>query len=264
MPDFLNVDGVRLEFVSIGEPGDGQPGFVLLHEGLGCVDMWRNFPQSLHHASGRNVFVFSRRGYGRSDPKPAPWSLDYMHEEALEILPRVLAAAGLDDVILVGHSDGASIALIYAGGVEDHSARGLILMAPHVFNEPVCVQSIELARKAYQETDLRSRLNLYHGTNVDHAFWGWNRAWLDPGFLDWNIEKYLSSVTVPTLLIQGKQDQYGTAKQIEAIQRQINAPVRCELLHDCGHSPYIDQPQAVLESIGRFLDAVREPKTPIR
>lgn len=257
MTDFLDVDGVRLEYMSIGDHGVGGAGLVLLHEGLGCVRMWRNFPQRLHEASGRQVFVYSRRGYGRSDAKPAPWSIEYMHEEGLHILPRVLAAANLDDVILVGHSDGASIALIYAGGVESHSARGLVLMAPHVFNEAVCVESIEKARVAYQHTELRSRLQRYHGDNVDDAFHGWNGAWLDPGFLEWNIEQYLPAVTVPTLLIQGRQDQYGTARQVEAIERQIDAPVKCRMLSDCGHSPHIDQPQAVLDSIKHFLDTGR-------
>lgn len=255
MTEHLNVDGVRLEFVSFGKRDSSLSTLVLLHEGLGCVEMWRDFPRKLHEATGRHVFVYSRQGYGKSDPKPAPWSLDYMHVEGLEVLPRVLEAAGLEDVVLVGHSDGASISLIYAGGVECHTARGLILMAPHVFNETVSVNSIDQARKTYDETNLRARLQRYHGDNVDHAFWGWNGAWLDPGFLNWNIEQYLSSVTIATLLIQGKQDQYGTAKQVEAIERQINAPVRCELLEDCRHSPYIDQPQTVLARVHDFLGA---------
>jgi pimeloyl-ACP methyl ester carboxylesterase len=253
MTDYLTVDGVRLECVSIGRPGGGLPSLVLLHEGLGCVEMWRDFPGRLHAESGRHVFAYSRQGYGRSDPKPAPWSLEYMHEEALEVLPRVLTEAGLDDVVLVGHSDGASIALIYAGGVAEQAATGLVLMAPHVFNEPVCVESIEQARALFLGSDLRIRLERYHGANVDHAFWGWNRAWLDPGFLGWNIERYLHSVTVPTLLIQGEQDQYGTPKQIDAIERGIAAPVQCEMLPACRHAPYVDQPRAVLRSICEFL-----------
>ena len=255
MPEFLNVDGVRLEFLSIGEARGNLPSLVLLHEGLGCVEMWRDFPQRLQEVTGRHVFAYSRQGYGRSDPKPAPWPLDYMHAEGLEILPRVLEAAGLTDVVLVGHSDGASISLIYAGGVKGHHASGLILMAPHVFNEAVSVASIEQARTAYRETDLRARLQRYHGDNVDHAFLGWNGAWLDPGFLRWNIEQYLPSVTVPTLLIQGKQDQYGTTRQVDAIERQIKGPVRCELLADCRHSPHIDKPLTVLACVREFLDA---------
>ena len=258
MTDYLHVDGVRLEYRVIGSLDSDLPPLVLLHEGLGCVEMWRDFPQRLAEASGHPVFVYSRQGYGRSDPKPHPWSLRYMHEEGLEKLPEVLAEAGLKDAILVGHSDGASIALIYAGGVSNPRVRALILMAPHVFNEPVCVASIEQAKKAYLDTDLRSRLQRYHGDNVDHAFWGWNGAWLDLGFRLWNIERYLSNVSVPTLLLQGEQDQYGTTKQLEAIQRQVTAPVQCELIAGCRHSPHIDQPELVLSHIKNYLDTHRE------
>lgn len=236
-----------------GRTDGNKPVLVLLHEGLGCLEMWRDFPERLHAETGHPVFVYSRHGYGRSTRKPAPWPLTYMHEEGLTVLPEVLATAGLDRVILVGHSDGASIALVYAGGVDGHRAQSLILMAPHVFNEPVCVASIEQAKVAYEQTSLRERLERYHGDNVDDAFWGWNRAWLDPGFLDWNIEAYLPAVSVPTLLLQGEQDQYGTGKQLEAIQRQLDATVATELIPDCRHSPYIDQPDRVLALIGEYL-----------
>ncbi len=229
------------------------PVLVLLHEGLGCVEMWRDFPQRLKEETGYPVFVYSRQGYGRSDPKPAPWSVRYMHDEGLNILPRVLAAAGLRDVILLGHSDGGSIALIYSGGIPDPLARALILLAPHVFNEPVCVASIEQARTAYLETDLRRRLQRYHGDNVDHVFWGWNGAWLHLDFLSWNIEPYLPAVSVPVLLMQGEQDQYGTARQVEAITAQLPAPTQAVMIPDCGHSPYIDQPRAVIDQIKGFL-----------
>ena len=256
MTEYLQVDGVRLEYRLIGSLDSDLPVLVLLHEGLGCVEMWRDFPQRLAETIGYPVFVYSRQGYGRSDPKPHPWSVEYMHEEGLVKLPEVLATAGLDNVILVGHSDGASIALIYTGSIRDPRVRALILMAPHVFNEPVCVASIEQAKTAYLETDLRSRLQRYHGDNVDHAFWGWNGAWLDLDFLNWNIEEYLPGVSVPTLVIQGEQDQYGTVKQMEAIQRQVSGPVQCELLADCRHSPYLDQPDAVLSHIARYLSEI--------
>lgn len=254
MTEYIEVDGVHLEYRVIGSLDSEKPVLVLLHEGLGCVEMWRDFPRRLAETSGHPVFVYSRQGYGRSDPKPHPWSVEYMHEEGLQKLPRVLAMAGLENVILVGHSDGASIALIYTGGVKDPRVRALILMAPHVFNEPVCVASIEQAKTAYLETDLRTRLQRYHGENVDDAFWGWNGAWLHLDFLNWNIEEYLPGVSVPTLVIQGEQDQYGTAKQLEAIRRQVSAPVQCELLPDCRHSPYIDQPDAVLVYIKSYLN----------
>lgn len=256
MTDYLQVDGTRLEYRLIGERGADSPVLVLLHEGLGCVDMWRGFPQQLSEATGFPVFVYSRQGYGRSDPKPAPWPLRYMHDEGLTVLPRVLAAAGLNQVILVGHSDGASIALVYAGGVYGQQAKALILMAPHVFNEPVCVASIEQARRTYLDGDLRTRLRRYHGENVDHAFRGWNGAWLDPGFLNWNIEQYLPDVSVPTLVLQGEQDQYGTIKQVQSIQSQVGGSVTTALLPACRHSPHLDQPQAVLAAIGEFVEDI--------
>jgi pimeloyl-ACP methyl ester carboxylesterase len=254
MTDYLEVDGVRLEYRRVGPGNTDLPVIVLLHEGLGCVDMWRTFPQNLSDTTGHPVFVYSRQGYGRSDPKPAPWSLRYMHDEGLEVLPKVLAAAGLDDVILVGHSDGASIALIYAGGAGGHCACALILMAPHVFNEPVCVASIEQARDSFIEKDLRARLQRHHGDNVDHVFWGWNGAWLDLGFRGWNIEQYLPAVNLPVLLIQGNQDQYGTVAQIEAIERQVSGFAERALIDDCTHRLHKDQPDAVLAYIVQFLD----------
>lgn len=254
MTDYLEVGGVRLEYRLIGAGGPGLPTLVLLHEGLGCVDMWRNFPRRLADATGHRVFLYSRQGYGRSDPRAPPWPTSYMHREALETLPGVLDAAGLDRVILVGHSDGASIALIYAGGAADMRARSLILMAPHVFNEPVCVASIERARDAYRETDLRRRLQIYHGGNVDNAFWGWNGAWLHPEFLEWNIEEYLPAIEAPVLLLQGREDQYGTARQLAAIEAQAAGPVKTVLIPDCRHSPYIDQPEVVLAEVGSFLE----------
>lgn len=257
MTDYLKVDGVRLEYQLFGSPAAGSPVLVLLHEGLGCVDMWRDFPRRLHQTTDCPVFVYSRQGYGRSDPKPSPWSVEYMHEEGLEVLPRVLDAAGLDDVILVGHSDGGSIALIYSGGVPGHRARALILMAPHVFNEPLCVASIEQARMAFKDTDLRLKLQRYHGDNVDHAFWGWNGAWLDLDFLGWNIEQYLPAITVPILLMQGEQDQYGTVRQLDAIAAQVASPIRSVVIPDCRHSPFIDQPRLVLDQIGDFLASIR-------
>lgn len=250
---YLDVDGIRLEYRWIGSRATDLPVIVLLHEGLGCVDMWGTFPRDLSEATGHPVLVYSRQGYGRSDPKPAPWPLRYMHEEGLEVLPKVLVAAGLDNVILVGHSDGASIALVYAGGVVNQHASALVLMAPHVFNEPECVDSIEQARTAYQTTALRKRLQRYHGDNVDHAFWGWNGAWLHRDFLSWNIEPYLPDVSVPVLLLQGEQDQYGTSKQVDAIVRKIKGPAKSVFLSGCRHSPYIDQPQAVLAHIRHFL-----------
>ena len=253
MRGYLEIDDVRLEYELYGRPNSGLPTLVLLHEGLGCIDMWMDFPMRLLQATGYPVFAYSRRGYGRSDPKLPPWSRRFMHDEGLEILPKVLVAAGLDEVVLVGHSDGASIALIYSGGVEQQIASAIVLMAPHVFVEDISVTSIEQAARAYTRTSLREKLMRYHGDNVDGAFWGWNKAWLDPDFANWNIERYLSGVAIPTLLIQGEDDQFGTGKQLIAIERQICGPVTTRMLPDCRHSPHIDQAAATLQEIASFL-----------
>lgn len=255
MTDYLEIDGIHLEYQWIGDPNNApMPTLVLLHEGLGCIDMWRDFPQRLMQTTGYPIFLYSRHGYGRSDPKPEPWSLRYMHEEGLELLPKVLRAVGLRDVILVGHSDGASISLIYTGGVTQPQVSALILMAPHVFNEELCINSIAQAKSAYENTNLREKLQRYHGDNVDNAFWGWNKAWLAPGFAGWNIEEYLAGIKIPVLLLQGEDDQYGTRKQLEAIQTQVDASVTTSLLPNCRHSPYIDQPDLVLLEVKSFLD----------
>jgi pimeloyl-ACP methyl ester carboxylesterase len=179
-----------------------------------------------------------------------------MHREALEVFPKVLDAAGIGDCVLVGHSDGGSIALIYAGGVAGHRARGLVTMAAHVFNEKVCVDSIAQARMAYATTDLRQRLTRYHGENVDNAFRGWNDVWLSEEFWHWNIEEFLPRITVPILAMQGLDDEYGTEVQVDAILRQVGGPAQKLMLPACKHSPHRDQPQIVIEAIGRFLHSL--------
>lgn len=249
----LEADGKRLEARWIGPPPEQAPTLVFLHEGLGCVALWKDFPQRLTVATGCGALVYSRAGYGASDPVELPRPLTYMHHEGLETLPQVLDAAGIRRAVLVGHSDGASIALIHAGGVRDPRVEGLILMAPHVFNEPLCVASIEKARDAYRGGTLREGLAKYHGDNVDVAFWGWNRAWLDPGFLEWNLESFLPGVAVPALLIQGRDDEYGTAAQIEAIERQVAGPRVTLWLDECGHAAHRDRPEAVVDAASEFL-----------
>ena len=176
---------------------------MFLHEGLGSVGLWRDFPRTLADATGLPAFVYSRAGYGESDAAPLPRSVRYMHEEA-ELLPEILAAAGIDDPVLVGHSDGASIAIIHAGS--GGKARALVLEAPHVFTEPMGLRSIANAREAYERGDLRQRLAKYH-QDVDAAFWGWNRPWLDPEFRDWNLEEFLPRIAAPVLVVQGEQDE---------------------------------------------------------
>lgn len=250
---YLNVGGKHLEYQWIGPGPDQAPTLVLLHEGLGCVALWRDFPQRLSEATDCGVLVYSRLGYGGSDPVDVPRPLSYMHEEALDMLPGVLNATGIREAILVGHSDGASIALIHAGGVRDPRVRGVVVMAPHVFTEEMCVASIREARDAFETTSLRDRLAKYHGDNVDCAFRGWNRAWLDPDFMHWNIEEYLPGIRVPVLIIQGRQDEYGTALQVESIERQVSGPVKALWLDDCRHSPFKDQPDATLEGLAHFI-----------
>jgi pimeloyl-ACP methyl ester carboxylesterase len=249
---YLDVSGQRLECRRIGRAGVDGLGLLLLHEGLGSVSLWRDFPDRLAEASGLPLFVWSRAGYGRSSPVPLPRPLTYMHDEALKVLPRVIAAAGFPRPVLVGHSDGASIAAIQAGAAPAPGLAGLILMAPHFFVEEMGLRSIAKAREAYVAGDLRRRLARHHA-DVDVAFYGWNGAWLDPRFRQWDITEFLPAIRVPVLLIQGLDDEYGTLAQIETAERLIPAPVERLVLARCGHSPYRDQPQATLEAMARFV-----------
>jgi pimeloyl-ACP methyl ester carboxylesterase len=226
--------GLELEILRIG-PESGTT-LVFLHEGLGSVGQWRDFPEKVSQATGLGAFVYSRAGYGKSDPAPMPRPVSYMHEEAA-MLPAILRAANISDAILVGHSDGASIAILYAG---QNPCRGLILEAPHVFTEEAGLRSIANARAAYEKGDLRARLSRWH-ENVDAAFWGWNGPWLHPEFRAWNIEASLPGIAAPILVIQGVNDEYGTRAQVDAIAAK--APkVETLVLDDCGHAPHKDQP----------------------
>jgi len=247
---FVDIGDSRLEYIRIAGTG---PQLVLLHEGLGSVAMLREFPVALAAATGSEVIVYSRRGYGRSSPLKAPRALDYMHVEACDILPALLKALDIKHPVLLGHSDGASIALIYAGSRLPSS--GIIVMAPHVFVEDVTVASIAAAKEAYRTTDLPQRLGRYH-ESPDGAFWGWNDIWLKPEFLNWNIEEVVPQIAVPILSIQGQGDEYGTAAQVEAIRRVARVPCAVELLPDCRHSPHRDQPQRTIELIKGFRAAI--------
>jgi pimeloyl-ACP methyl ester carboxylesterase len=253
--------GKRLEAVAYGPPPDQAPTIVMLHEGLGCVALWRDFPEALAAATGHGVFAYSRAGYGRSDPVDLPRPLDYMSREARFSLPAALEAIGLERGILLGHSDGASIAAIYAGEHADERIKGLILMAPHVFTEEMGLASIAEARRAYEAGELRPRLAKYHA-QVDNAFCGWNGAWLDPGFKAWNIEDGVGRWRVPALIIQGVDDQYGTLKQIRAIEARSPAPVTSLILEACRHSPQVDQPEATLDAIVQFCAKVMAAEAP--
>jgi pimeloyl-ACP methyl ester carboxylesterase len=249
----LLAGGRRLEYEWRGAGPDAAPTLVFLHEGLGCVTMWRDFPARLAEATGLRALVYSRAGYGGSDPVPLPRPLRFMHDEALVVLPQVLAATGIREAILVGHSDGGSIALIHAGGAPASAVLALILEAPHVFVEDLSVRSIAQAAASYQQGDLRRGLARHHGDNVEVAFWGWSRAWLDPGFRSWNIEEYLPGVRCPVLVIQGQDDEYGTLAQIDAIEAGCGGPVHRLMLADCGHSPHRQQPEVTLAVMADFV-----------
>jgi pimeloyl-ACP methyl ester carboxylesterase len=251
-PGFLQVGEVRLEARWIGPPPDAAPALVFLHEGLGSVSLWKDFPDRLVRETGCGALIYSRAGYGRSDAVPLPRPVRFMHDEA-ELLPEILKAAGIRDHILVGHSDGASISLIHAGSKLAAGLRGLILEAPHVFTEPHGLASIARTKEVYQTTDLRERLARHHGDNVDIAFRGWNDVWLDPGFRAWNIEEFLAEIEVPILILQGEDDEYGTWRQVEAIERQAGGPVAALAIPDCGHSPHREQPEVALAAMAGFI-----------
>jgi pimeloyl-ACP methyl ester carboxylesterase/GNAT superfamily N-acetyltransferase len=221
---------------------------VLLHEGLGSVGLWRGFPEQLATATGRRTIAFSRWGHGQSDPPPKRRTPAFMHEEALEVLPNVLAGLVIPTPVLIGHSDGASIALIYAA---HHPAEAVVAIAPHVFVEGMCLREIERAREAYLGTDLRDRMARHH-KDPDAAFFGWNDVWLDPAFPQWDITAEIEHVDCPLLLIQGEHDQYGTMAQLDAIEQRARGPVR-RLHLDCQHSPPTERPQETIEAIAGFL-----------
>jgi pimeloyl-ACP methyl ester carboxylesterase len=250
-PGFLTIEGKRLETLCHGPAPDAAHTIVMLHEGLGCVALWRDFPSQLAEATGLGVFAYSRAGYGQSDPTSLPRSLDYMTREARETLPAVLEAIGFERGILLGHSDGASIAAIYAGAVEDFRVRGLVLMAPHFFTEESGLAAIVRARDMYENGDLRARLAKYH-RDVDNAFRGWNDAWLDPGFKSWNIAETIDYWRIPVLAIQGDDDPYGTLAQTREIENRIYSPIDVEILQGCKHSPHTEQPAKTLAAVADF------------
>jgi pimeloyl-ACP methyl ester carboxylesterase len=249
---FLEVAGHRLQVRFIDGPAD-RPVLILLHEGLGSVSQWRDFPDLLASATGCAVLVWSRAGYGASSPASLPRPLTYMHDEATEVLPGIIAQLQGRDHVLVGHSDGASIAAIYAGSKPLAGLKGLVLMAPHVFVEDISIDGIRTAREAWETTDLRERLQRHHGDNVDIAFLGWNDSWLDPGFRTWDITGFLPLIIAPVLAVQGRDDDYGTLAQLDAIERSCGAPVTKLILDDCGHAPQKDQTAAVLDAICSFV-----------
>jgi len=249
---FLTIGPQQLEYRFIGPRPEQAPTLVLLHEGLGCLGLWNDFPDKLSAATGTGVFVYSRAGYGKSSTVRLPRPLSYMHDEARETLPCVLDAIGFRRGLLIGHSDGASIAAIYAGSHQDHRIGGLVLIAPHFFTEDPGLASIAEARKAYAAGDLRGRLSRWHA-DVDNAFKGWNDAWLDPEFRKWDITEFLAYVRVPALVVQGEDDQYGTVKQIEVAQQECYCPVEVALVSGARHSPQREAPEPTLTVISDFV-----------
>ena len=226
---------------------------VFLHEGLGSLAMWKDFPEKCARACGCAAIVYSRYGYGKSGPLLEARRVDFMHDEALKTLPELLDKLKVEQPILFGHSDGASIALIHAGGAQ-RSVRGLILLAPHVFVEDVAIRSIQAAKQTYENTDWREKLSRYH-SDPDSAFWGWNDIWLHPEFRAWNIEECLPRITCPILAIQGEDDEYGTMEQIERVSR-LAPKVEVLKLRDCRHSPHRDQPGAVIAASAEFIQRI--------
>ena len=245
------LDGRRLETAWWGAESSG-PTLVLLHEGLGCVDLWRDVPETLAAWTGLPVFAWSRFGYGRSDPAPLPWPMTYMHDEALDVLPRVLDAAGIGRHILVGHSDGGSIAAIHAGRAADERLAGLVTIAAHFFVEDLNIRSIEAIRGVYAQGNLRARLARYHD-DVDNAFHGWNGAWLDPRFRAFDITACLPSIRVPVLGLQGADDPYGSPDQLDALTDHVRVQVKTRLIPDARHAPHLEAKNETLAAITGFI-----------
>jgi pimeloyl-ACP methyl ester carboxylesterase len=250
---FLDLPPLKLEYRTIGPPPDQAPTIVMLHEGLGSIGLWGDFPDKVAAATGAGVFLYSRAGYGRSTGAALPRSTGFMDEEACQVLPRVLDAIGFKRGVLLGHSDGGSIATIYAGTIQDHRVRGLVLIAPHFFTEEMGLAEIRRARKSFESGGLRERLKSWHA-DVDTAFRSWNEPWLHPDFQRWDITEALGYIRVPVLIIQGENDQYGTLKQVETAQQECFCPVEAVVLPGTRHIPYREAPEATLKAVSEFIN----------
>jgi pimeloyl-ACP methyl ester carboxylesterase len=252
---FLTIGAADLEYRMIGPTPADAPTIVMLHEGLGSAGLWGDFPEKLQGATSAGVFAYSRAGYGASTPVKLPRPLDYMHIEALDVLPKLLDQIDFRRGLLVGHSDGASIAAIYAGSRQDHRVQGLAMIAPHFVVEDISVISIAEIKKAYETTDLKAKLARWH-RDVDNAFYGWNSAWLDPKFRSWDISEYLAYIRVPVAIVQGADDQYGTIRQIEIAEQECYCPVDVTMIPAAGHSPHREAPGATLNAISEFASRI--------
>ena len=252
---FLTIGTSELEYRMVGPAPDAAPTIVMLHEGLGSAGLWGDFPEKLQAATGAGVFAYSRSGYGASTPAKLPRPIDYMHTEALEVLPRLLDRIGFRRGLLVGHSDGASIAAIYAGSHQDHRVEGVVMIAPHFIVEDISVISIADIKTAYETLGLKAKLARWH-RDVDNAFYGWNSAWLDPQFRDWDISEYLAYIRVPIAILQGVDDAYGTMRQIEIAREECYCPVDVTVIPGAGHQPHREALGVTLDAIQEFANAV--------
>jgi pimeloyl-ACP methyl ester carboxylesterase len=247
----LRIGASDLEYRMLGPAPDDAPTIVMLHEGLGSVGLWGDFPEKLQTVAEAGVFVYSRAGYGASTPVTLPRPLDYMQIEALDVLPKLLDQIGFRRGLLLGHSDGASIAAIYAGAHQDHRVQGIALIAPHFVVEDISVTSIAEIKSAYETSDLKAKLARWH-KDVDNAFYGWNGAWLDPTLRSWDISEYLAYIRVPVAILQGADDQYGTIRQIEIAREECYCPVDVTIIAGAGHSPHREAAGATLDTISDF------------
>ena len=254
--DQIQLNDRFIEYRWVAGAGSDAADLVMLHEGLGSMALWKDFPERLARATGCRVLAYSRHGHGASSVLREPRAVDYMHDEAQIWLPLLLQGLGVRRPILFGHSDGASIALIYAA-LSSSELRGVVALAPHVRVEDLTINGIRAAREAYQNTDFARRLALYHG-DVDATFWGWNNIWLDPAFRQWSIEAQLPSIRCPVMGIQGREDEYGTLEQMEMIQRAVHQS-ELLVLDNCRHSPHRDHPEAVLAASARFIIGLNTP-----
>lgn len=253
----LQAHGCRIEYEWVGERTPGRPTLVFLHQGLGCVGLWRDFPAKLSQATGCPGFMYSREGYGGSSTSTWPRSRDFMQIEGRDRLPLILEAAGIDDFILIGHSDGGTVALVYAAEVGT-GMRGLIVEAFHVFVEDVTLAGIRQAREAYEKGDLREKLQRYHGDNVDSAFYSWAASWLQPGMEAFSIEEMIPKIDAPMLAILGTQDDYGTTAQLDCLAKRARCPL--ELLSpECGHAPHEEMEPEMLALMSDFVARLQAP-----
>ncbi len=252
---FLSIGAADLEYRMIGPSPADAPTIVMLHEGLGSAGLWGDFPEKLQAATGAGIFLYSRAGYGASTPVQLPRPVDYMHLEALDVLPKLLDRIGFRRGLLLGHSDGASIAAIYAGSHQDHRVEGVAMIAPHFIVEDVSVTSIARIKTAYETTELKAKLARWH-KDVDNAFYGWNGVWLNPAFRNWDISEYLAYIRVPVAVVQGVDDEYGTMRQVEIARDECYCPVDVTVVPGAGHAPHREAPGATLDAIQEFANAV--------